>query len=71
MAEQIRCGAMSTYRFFAVNEVNRVTSLRWIECTDDADARAMAESLVTEISGIEVWDVARQVSKIACIDRSA
>ncbi len=55
---------MDTYRFFAVNESGRVISLRWIECGDDADARMVARSLVTERCGIEVWDVGRQVSQL-------
>lgn len=62
---------MDTYRFFAVNEVGGVISLRWIQCSDDADARCVARSLVTARCGIEVWDVGRQVSKLTCTERPA
>ena len=71
MAEQIRSVAMSTYRFFAVNDFDRVTSLRWIECMGDADAKARAGTLVTKDCGIEVWDVGRCVSKLARADKRA
>ena len=57
---------MYTYRFFAVNELGGVLSLRWIQCLDDADARDVARSLVTERCGVEVWDVGRKVSKLTC-----
>jgi hypothetical protein len=58
---------MATYRFFAVDELDAVKSVQWIDCTDDADARAMAKSLLTEVCGMEVWDVGRRVCKMpAC-----
>jgi hypothetical protein len=63
MAKQIHSAAMATYRFFAVDDLDAVMSVRWIDCTDDAEARDIARSLVTEICGIEVWDVGRRVCK--------
>jgi hypothetical protein len=61
--------AMNTYRFFAVDEFDHVTSLLWRECTGDAEAKAVAESLVSQRAGIEVWDIGRLVSKLPCADR--
>ncbi|QGZ93349.1 hypothetical protein [Terricaulis silvestris] len=61
MTEQISSVAMTTYRFFAVNELDTVMSVQEIECTDDGGAREIAESLLTDGCGIEVWDVGRRV----------
>ena len=61
MTEQIHPVAMTIYRFFAVNELDAVLSVQEIECTDDGGAMAIAESLLTEGCGIEVWDVGRRV----------
>ena len=66
MAEQIRFVAMNTYRFFAVNKSDAVISTSWVQCTDDAEALTLARSLVTEGSGIEVWEVGRRVLKLTC-----
>jgi hypothetical protein len=65
MAEQIRSVAMATYRFFAVDELDAVKSVQWIDCTDDANATEMAKSLRTEVLGVEAWDVGRRVCKIS------
>ena len=65
MTEQNNSGAMTTYRFFAVDHSDAVRSVRWIDCTDDADASEIGRSLLTEISGIEVWDVGRRICKLA------
>ena len=64
MTEQIRSVAMATYRFFAVDELDAVKSVQWIDCTDDANATETARSLLTEDWGMEVWDVGRRVCKM-------
>lgn len=61
MTEQISSLAMTTYRFFAVNEQDRVMSVQEIECTDDGGAMEIAETLLADGCGIEVWDVGRRV----------
>ena len=67
MTEQIRPVPMATYRFFDVNHLDEVLAVRWIDCPDDVVARKVASSLITERSGIEVWDVGRRVCKMpAC-----
>jgi len=71
MHTQIRSAAMNTYRFFAVDEFDRVSSLLWRECTGDAEAKAVAESLVSEGLGVEVWDIGRLVSKLPGINSPA
>lgn len=38
-----------------------VMSVQEIECTDDGGAIEIAESLLTDGCGIEVWDVGRRV----------
>lgn len=63
MSTRIR--APTTYRFFTVNEFDGVTSDRLVQCANDADAHALAASLVTEASGIEVWDVGHRVLKLS------
>ena len=68
---QTRSAAMNTYRFFAVDEFGRVSSLLWRECVGDADAKAVAASLVSEGLGIEVWDTGRLVSKFTCANSAA
>ena len=64
MTEQNPSAAMATYRFFAVDGLGVVTSVHWIDCTDDARAREIGESLLTETCGVEVWDVGRRVCKM-------
>ena len=59
---------MSTYRFFAVNSLDVIISVQWIDCTDDARARKVGETLLTETCGVEVWDVGRRVCKMPHID---
>jgi hypothetical protein len=66
MTDRVHCRAMNMYRFFTVNERDTVISERFIHCADDADARAIGQSLVTEACGVEVWDVGRRVLKLAC-----
>lgn len=61
MAEQISSGAMTAYRFFTVNELDAVMSVQEIECVDDGGAMGIAETLLTDGCGIEVWDVGRRV----------
>lgn len=61
MTEQTSSVAMTTYRFFAVNELDMVMSVQEIECTDDGRAREIADSLLTDDFGIEVWEVGRRV----------
>jgi len=56
--------AMATYRFFAVDHLDAVMSVRWIDCANDAGARAIGESLRTQTCGMEVWDVGRRVCKM-------
>lgn len=64
MIKENRSVAMATYRFFAVDRLDAVMSVRWIDCTDDAGAKAIGESLLTETCGMEVWDVGRRVCKM-------
>ncbi len=67
MKEQSSSAAMATYRFFVVDRLDVVMSVRWVDCTDDAGAREIGQSLLTETCGIEVWDVGRRVCKMpAC-----
>ncbi len=61
MTEQISSVAMTTYRFFTVDELDAVMLVHEIECTDDAGAREIAENLLTDGCGIEVWDLGRRV----------
>jgi hypothetical protein len=68
MTEQNLSAAMATYRFFAVDRLDAVMSVRWIDCTDDAGAMEIGETLLTKTCGIEVWDVGRRVCKIPHID---
>jgi len=68
MKEQNLSAAMATYRFFVVDRLDAVMSVRWIECADDAGAREIGESLLTKTYGIEVWDVGRRVCKMPHID---
>jgi hypothetical protein len=71
MTLKIRPAAMSAYRFFVVDERDRVSSLLWRECACDAEAKAVAEFLASQGSGIEVWETGRLVSKLPCIDKPA
>ncbi len=64
----IYSAAMANYGFFTVNAADAVMSVRWIDCADDTNAKEIAESLVTEASGIEVWDVGRRVCKLPAAD---
>src|SRR5690242_12277289 len=57
MTGQNPSAAMATYRFFAVDRLDVVVSMRWIVCTDDARAREIGETLLTKTCGVEVWDV--------------
>lgn len=59
-----RPAAMNLYRFFVVDEADRVSSLIWRQCSGDAEARKVAASLISEGSGVEVWDTGRLVSKL-------
>ena len=52
---------MTTYRFFAVNELDTVMSVQEILCTDDDGAMEIAATLLTDGCGIEVWEVGRRV----------
>ncbi|MGH6952339.1 MAG: hypothetical protein ACREH4_15860 [Vitreimonas sp.] len=63
---KVRPVAMSAYRFFVVDEFDRVSSLQWRECACDAEAKAVAESLASAGSGVEVWEIGRLVSKLPC-----
>lgn len=65
MADQTQSLAPGAYRFFVVNEFDGVISDRWLECINDADAHAMATTLITEACGIEVWDAGHRVLKLA------
>jgi len=60
---------MNLYRFFVVDESDRVSSLIWRQCHGDREAKMVAASLVSEGSGVEVWDTGRLVSKLPCNDR--
>jgi hypothetical protein len=60
---------MDTYGFFTVNEAGGVLADRWIQCTDDAEARDVAHYLVTDVCSVEIWDVGRRVPCIAARDR--
>lgn len=53
--------AMIAYRFFTVNELDAVISVQEIECTGDGGAMEIAETLLVNGCGIEVWDVGRRV----------
>lgn len=66
---EARPGAMNTYRFFVVDEFDRVSTLHWRECTGDGEARAVARALTSKGLGVEVWDTGRLVSKLPCNDR--
>jgi hypothetical protein len=61
MTQQISSAALTAYRFFIVNELDAVMSVQEIECTDDGGAVEIAETLLTDGCGIEVWDVGRRV----------
>jgi hypothetical protein len=62
--------AMSAYRLFVVDEFDRVLALHWVSCADDVDAKAIAEALVSDSCGVEVWDVGRRVSKLMSAKQS-
>ena len=64
MLDQSLSTATHTFRFIAVNNCDDVLSLVWMECAGDAAAGAIAEALVTEDYGIEVWDTGRLVTKL-------
>jgi hypothetical protein len=61
VTEHISSVAMTTYRVFAVNELDTVMSVHEIECTDDGGAMEIAATLLTDGCGIEVWEVGRRV----------
>lgn len=61
MIEQNSSIAMIAYRFFTVNALDAVISVREIECTGDGGAMEIAETLLADGCGIEVWDVGRRV----------
>jgi hypothetical protein len=64
MDVQTRPSAVNTYRFFIVDEFDRVSPLHWRDCAGDNEAVATAASLVSQDRGIEVWDIGRLVSKL-------
>jgi hypothetical protein len=61
MIEQNSSIAMIAYRFFTVNALDAVISVQEIECTGDVGAMEIAETLLGDGCGIEVWDVGRRV----------
>lgn len=65
MAERFQSTAMGTYRFFVVNRFDEVLSSRELECAGDADATAMAASLMDGSNGIEVWDIGQRIAKLS------
>ncbi len=69
MGDQIHLEAMTTYRFFAVDELDAVTCVHWIECENDGSAKEIAGSLLADGCDIEVWDVGRRVCKCTLRDR--
>jgi hypothetical protein len=64
MGDAVHFRAMNLYKFFTVNERDAVVAERFIHCADDADARAIGATFVTEAHGIEVWDVGRRILKL-------
>jgi uncharacterized Zn-finger protein len=65
MITQSHSAAPGAYRFFAVNAFDEVLSLRELECADDVEATAIAESLTSAGAGVEVWDIGRRVIKLS------
>lgn len=63
MVVQIHTGAMTDYRFFAVDEFGIVVGVYWLECVNDATAAATGVSLASEALDIEVREVGRQICK--------
>ena len=55
---------MESYRFFVIDGSDRVAGADEIQCENDACARHIAETRVTDQFGVEVWDVDRRVCKL-------
>ncbi len=64
MTAAVHSGATSDYRVFTVDAIDRVTSLQWIACADDDEARSAAASLATDTAGVEIWHLGRRVCKL-------
>ena len=60
---------MTTYRAYHVDGRRRIIDGRWLEASDDAEAKDQAEELCEEgAPTIELWQAARLVGEIDCDD---
>jgi hypothetical protein len=56
------------YRIYILSPAGRIFAFHEVECDADEDAIQHGRSLLTALSGVEIWNLCRRVAQLSALD---